>query len=511
MKWLNNIIGEIIEHHPEGEILIASGGSPSGTYHLGHLRELITADAVLVGLQQRGRKARHIYFADDLDGLRKIPVNVPSSYEKYLGKPLCDIPAPNNDGDSYAEYFLQGLINPADALDMEIDFIRSHNKYRAGFFVPAIEKALERNEAVRSILENVSGHKLGEEWSPIQINEDGYLKKRRFVGIDKSAKTVTYEDKDAKPQTISYAKGDVKLDWRIDWPARWWLLKVKVEPFGRDHATKGGSFDTGLALIKEVFDSTAPLPIPYDFVNLAGDTKKMSASKGTGLDAGGVVKILPPEIVRYFMLRYPPSKRLYFDPENGVSQLIDEFAALISNPMPTEEEKQLLSICIKQSQKRVVSRIPFSHLVASYQAARHDPGTTLEVMKRTEHAKVVDEDEDIIRNELIYINEWLNNWAPDELKFNVEENPNRLGALSTKHKAFLSKLADAIEKAPQDADGEWFHKAIYDLKDETGMEPKELFATLYQVLINKDAGPRAGYFLSILPREWLIKRLRLED
>jgi lysyl-tRNA synthetase class 1 len=71
-------------------------------------------------------------------------------------------------------------------------------------------------------------------------------------------------------------------------------------------------------------------------------------------------------------------------------------------------------------------------------------------------------------------------------------------------------LAKKVETAPADADGEWFHKAIYELKDSTNLAPKQLFSTLYKVLIDKDSGPRAGWFLSILPRDWLIKRLRLE-
>ena len=245
MQWLNKIVDEVVTRHPEGEILIESGGSPSGTHHLGHLRELATSDAVLLELRRRGRQARHIYYVDDLDALRKIPVNIPATYEEYLGKPLCDIPAPGDSDKSYADYFLQGLMDAAKALGMEIEFIRSHQKYRAGDFTEAIEKALDNIEPIRAALENISGHKLGDEWSPVQINESGYLKKRRFVSIDKAAKTVSYEDVGGQTQTIDYTKGDVKLDWRIDWPARWWMLKVFVEPFGRDHATKGGSYDTG--------------------------------------------------------------------------------------------------------------------------------------------------------------------------------------------------------------------------------------------------------------------------
>ncbi len=503
MQWLKKIVDDIEARHPDGEILIESGGSPSGTYHLGHLRELITSDAILQELRKRGRPARHIYYVDDLDGLRKIPVNIPNDYEKYLGKPLCDIPSPKDPSRSYADYFLQDLVDVSKTLHIDVEFVHTNEKYRAGFFVPAIELALEHAAEIRNVLENVSGHKLGEEWSPIQINEEGYLKKRRFISIDKTARTVSYEDKDGQKRSINYDKGDVKLDWRIDWPARWWLLKVDVEPFGRDHATKGGSFDTGAALMKEVFKASAPLPVPYDFVNLAGDTKKMSASKGTGLDAVGAVKVLPPEIVRFLMLRFPPSKRLYFDPENGVAQTIDEFAELMA-----DDPQNPILYFSRVGLEPVISRVPFSHLVASYQASLKNPDATLEILSRTGYQEVVGQNRQILLDELKYIDEWLKRWAPDDVKFELAKEPPK--GLAEPESSFLKTLADKIDQAPADADGEWFHKTIYDLREEVGLEPKQMFGALYTALIGKTSGPRAGWFLSILPRDWLVRRLRLE-
>ena len=395
MQWLNQIVDEIISAHPEGEILIESGSSPSGTYHLGHLRELITSDAILSELKRRNRAAKHIAYIDDLDALRKIPANIPPDYEKYLGQSLCDIPSPDPTSLSYADYFLKDLIDATKVLGMDVEFVYSHSKYRAGFFEKAIERALEHTREIREILENISGHKLGEDWSPIQINEDGYLKKRKFLSIDTAKKQISYEDKDGQAKTTGYTAGEVKLDWRIDWPARWWLLKVAVEPFGRDHATKGGSYETGAELSKQVFASESPLAVPYDFVNMVGDTKKMSASRGTGLDIAGVMQVLPPEIVRFFLLRYPPSKRLYFDPEN-ISQLIDEFAEL----MAKEPDSQLIYIC-RHGLEPIISRVPFSHLVASYQASLKDVDKTIELIRRTGYK--VDQNQEILKDELKYL------------------------------------------------------------------------------------------------------------
>ncbi len=510
MQWLNQLVDEIEKQHPDGEVLVQSGGSPSGAYHLGHLRELVTADAIMLELRRRGRKARHIYFSDDLDALRKIPVNIPADYEKYLGQSLCDIPAPDNSKKSYAEYFLQDLVDACKTLGIEVEFIHSHQKYRAGFFVPAVERSLERLDKAREALEVISGRKLDDEWSPIQVNEGGYLKKRPFVSLDAGQKTITFMNKDGKKQVTSYAKGEVKLDWRLDWPARWWLMEINVEPFGRDHATKGGSYDTGVQLMKDVFEAPAPLPVPYDFINMAGDTKKMSASKGTGLNASEGASIMPAEVIRYFILRSEPKKRLYFDPVEGVVQLMDEFAALSAKPDKTASEEQLLYVCTHGQGQQTVSRVPFSHLVASYQASLRDVAKTIDVIKRTEHAKVAEADADVIKRELAFIDAWLEKRAPDDVKFALVEGLSTVTDLNEVQKTFLKTLGERVAAAPKDADGEWFHKTVYDLKDSSGLAPKDMFAALYQVIIGKKSGPRAGYFLSILPRDWLIDRLQLK-
>ncbi|HCM52186.1 TPA: hypothetical protein DIS56_03605 [Candidatus Saccharibacteria bacterium] len=226
----------------------------------------------------------------------------------------------------------------------------------------------------------------------------------------------------------------------------------------------------------------------------------MSASAGTGISAVEVTQALPPEIVRYFMLRFPPAKRLYFDEQN-VAQLIDEFAELAAN----EPDSKLVQIAVGDSE-RVVSGVPFTHLVAAYQSSLKDPQKTLATVKRTSSEKV---DEVLVKKELKYIDGWLKNWAPDAIKFELRQTIDS-AEFSQAEKNFLKALADKITSAPPAAGGDWFHKAIYGLQGESGLEPKKIFEALYKALIGKTSGPRAGWFLSILPRDFLIRRLKLE-
>lgn len=510
MQWLNKIADEVERQHPSGELLVSSGVSPSGKYHVGTLREVLTADAVLMVLRKRGRSVRHIHFVDDLDGLRKVPAGVPAEFSQYLGIPVCDVPSPEEGEKSYADFYLKDFVSNVDTLGIDMEVVRSHEKYREGFFVPSIEASLQNLEGIRRCLEEISGRKLGEEWSPIQVNEDGYLKKRPFVSLDTTAKTLVYKDKEGAEQSISYAGGDVKLDWRIDWPARWWQLGVNAEPFGRDHATKGGSYDTGKAIVEEVLGGAAPVPVPYQFINRAGETKKMSKSAGNTVTISELLEILPPEIVRFFVLRYAADKQLFFDQTDGVIRIIDEYAELLAKTDKTEEDQLLLHLCTSTLSQNTISNVPFSHLVASYQAALGDADKTLDIIRRTEHGGIVDEQAETIKKELGYIKNWLAAWAPEDVKFSLRESIDDASDLNDLQKDFLTQLAEKISQAPEDADGEWFHKAIYDLKDATGLLPKEMFSTLYKVIIGKNSGPRAGWFLSILPRDWLVRRLKLE-
>ncbi|MGF7228960.1 MAG: lysine--tRNA ligase [Candidatus Saccharibacteria bacterium] len=509
MNWLNAIVDDAIRQHPDSEIIVSSGVSPSGKYHLGTLREILTAEVVMLELKRRGHQARHLHIVDDHDVFRKIPAGLPAEYEQYLGKPLCDVPSPAGEG-SYADYYLNDMLTAAEKLHLEMEVVRSNDNYKQGMFVPAIEKTMAHLDDIRRILAEVSGRQLDEQWSPIQVIEDGRLKNRPFKAIDVDQKIITYLDKDGQETEVSYAHGDVKLNWRLDWPARWWLLGVNVEPFGRDHATKGGSYDTGKVLVSEVFGATAPIPVPYNFINRTGETKKMSKSAGDTITASELLDLLPPEIVRYFIFRAAPDKLLFFDEGETLMHLFDDFAALLANPNNSDSDKQLVELCMHGVGQPTVSNIPFTHLVASYQASLRDAEQTITVIKRTEHAITAERDAEIIKRELRFIDAWLDKRAPEDVKFSLLDTLDST-QFNEAQQNFLRRLGAKAAEAPLDADGAWFHDAIYTLKDELGLAPKEMFATLYRVLIGKNSGPRAGWFLSMLPRTWLVNRLSLKS
>src|SRR6266498_135896 len=124
MQWLNEIVERTMAQYPSGEIIVSSGVSPSGKYHLGTLREILTAEGVMRELRRSGRTSRHLHIVDDHDVFRKVPVGLPEDFAQYLGKPLSDVPSPHGEG-TYADYYLSDMMQAAKKLHLEMEVIRS--------------------------------------------------------------------------------------------------------------------------------------------------------------------------------------------------------------------------------------------------------------------------------------------------------------------------------------------------------------------------------------------------
>ncbi len=510
--WLDQIVEDAIRAYPDGEILVSSGISPSASYHIGHFREALTADAIAWGLRQRGRKARHLHVVDNFDPLRKRYDFLPPEFDQYVGWPICLVPDPLGCHGSYAVHYTQEFEAAAARMGVEMEVIYSYeDQYLTGRMAPYIEQALAHMPEIRRTFKEVAHRDLPEDWAPIQILSDNKsFNEWRYVGIDTQAKTIRYRDADGKEGELPYDTGCVKLNWRLDWPARWALHGVMVEPFGKEHSTKGGSYDTGADFVREVFGAQPPLPLPYDTINLIGDTKKMSSSLGNLVTPAEALEIMPPEILRYFVLRSLPKRILYFDSGLGLYNLIDEFSKVedlvLAGEHPEFERAYLVATAIQG--ERTIARIAFSHLVSVYQAARLDASAALEILARTGYETIAKEQSEIISREFTFAANWLDKYAPDSVKFTVQTELPATELSDAQHK-FLDKLAATIE-TEGDLSGQGMHDAIYAASEVADLKPTLAFKALYRVILGQDSGPKAGWFLASLDAPWLVKRLRRE-
>lgn len=507
--WVDIVCDAIESKHPTGDLRVCSGISPSGPYHIGHTREVLTADAVLRGLIKRGRKVDHIHFVDDFDALRKRYPYLPERYEDEVGKPLYLVPAPDGKSESYADQYFGEYEKAIGQLGVEMTVVRIHQEYQKGTFSPYIAKSLEKRNEIASILETVSGRAVEEDWQPIQIldTSNNNLRSAKFIGFDKVSGKVNYLGSDGQEYQADINKGQVKLDWRVHWPAWWSIWGNQVEGFGREHATKGGSYDTGVEIAKQIFNIEAPYPVPYETINLKGETKKMSSSLGNLVSIKDALSVIPPEVLRYFTFKSRPERQLFFDTGLGLYNLMDEYAKTESETLAgnSPEFKEAWQISSLSGKDHVISTIPFSHLVSCYQAARGDTEEILALLNRSGHEKAVSTQITAIEKELVYLKKWLEDYAPENIKFEVLTTVPAI-VLNTVQKEFLNQLVEKLSTI--DFSAEVIHSTIYDVAVSSELGGKEAFTLIYRAFIGKDSGPRAGYFLSSLGKDFVMKRLK---
>ncbi len=310
---------DVIAQSVTGKQVIATGITPSGNIHIGNMREVVTADAVLKAIKDAGKEARLIYVADTFDPLRTVYPFLPDVYKKYVGWPISEILDPVGCCGSYAEHYLKPFLNSLEDLGIEPELFRADRMYKNGAYTAAVKLALEKRDIIAKIIGEVSGRKLPSEWSP--FNPLCGSCRRITAGIVLAhlpdISSVTYRCACGGEGIANYSKGEGKLAWRIDWAARWSMLGVTIEPFGKDHAVAGGSYDTGMRISKEVYEYEPPRPIPYGHIHLKGKGK-MSSSKGVTVTIKEMLDVVPPDVLRYMIIKTKPEKLIDFDPGLGL-------------------------------------------------------------------------------------------------------------------------------------------------------------------------------------------------
>lgn len=474
---------------------VASGITPSGAIHIGNMREVVTADAIYRALADKGADVRLIYIADTYDPLRKVYPFLSKDYESHVGKPLSEIPCPCGSHRSYAEHFLLPFIEALHALGIKPEVYRADELYREGKYVDAIKKALLNRDAIAKILSEVSGRELEAEWSPFNpiCNECGRLSATKVTGFDIENETIDYVCKCGSTGTVSM-KGGGKLTWRVDWPARWPIFKTTVEPFGKDHATAGGSYDTGKRISREIYNYEPPHPVVYEWIMLKGKGA-MHSSTGLAISINEMLEIVPPEVLRYLIIRQKPEKHIEFDPGLALLNLIDEYDRV---------EGDRRAYQLSQTDASKPTDIPFRHMVTAVQIA-DDRGFDylLTVLKRTSYDT---SDKAAIRQRASNARNWLEKYAPLFVKFKVQETlPPQVKSFTKEQKLALTILADELEHGMS---GQEIHDNMYKVAEEVGLDGKKIFETVYLALLGLKSGPRAGHFLASLEREFLVKRFK---
>ena len=467
----------------DGPHVVVTGISPSGNIH--NLREVLVAEAVANALRARGAEVRFVFHADTIDPLRKIAPGIPGSFTEYIGQSLSRVPDPEGCHESYAEHFLVPFEEALSEMGMDIEVVRSHELYENGVYAEVTREAIEHTDDLRGILQEVSGRKMPEHWSPfLPRTASGKLTGARVLEHVPEERRVVYVDEDGWEDGADYSRGEGKLGWRVELAARWKALGVTFEPFGKDHTSRGGSTETADRMAREVFDYPVPGRYEYEWISIKGKGA-MSSSKGIVLLPGDLLRIMPPDAIRKMMLGRDPSRAVELDLEGGFPRFMDEYRAEAGEPY-----------------------VPFTHLLTVAQTVGDDTEAAAEMLRRGGYGEAT-EDGDKLARDLRYARNWAAEWAPESMRLgllDLEESKEVAAGLDDEQRDYLREVS---ERLGPEMDGEDVQDVLYSTAIKRGLKPKRAFAAVYKVLLGRTSGPKAGPFIAGLSQDQVDERFSL--
>ena len=497
-----------LKKRPKDEVIFETGYGPSGLPHIGTFGEVARTTMVRHAfrvLTDDKINTRLIAFSDDMDGLRKVPDNVPNRdmMALHLGKPLSRVPDPFSN-----EYPSFGAANNArlraflDRFGFEYEFLSSTDCYMSGRFDAALLRVLERFDAIMDIMLPSLREERAQTYSPfLPISpRTGVVLQVPIVAHDAKAGTITYEDPDTRETVTTLVTGGrTKLQWKPDWAMRWVALGIDYEMAGKD-------LIDSVKLSGEIcraLGATPPEGFNYElFLDEKG--QKISKSKGNGLMIEEWLRYASPESLAVFMYREPKSaKRLYFD---VIPRHVDEYQQFLEAYQRQELKQQLSNpVWHIHSGKPPLPDMPISFsmlltLVSSSNAenaetlwgfiGRYRPGVTPQT-----HPKL-----DALVGYAIH---YFRDFVLPQKRFREPDAGER---------AALLDLRDALSQLPSDATAEQIQAVVYEIgrrepfldksgkgktKDGKPGVTLDWFNMLYQVLLGQEKGPRFGSFVAV--------------
>ena len=511
MFWCDQLIDKI-----EGPQTVNDSKTPSGRAHVGALRGPLIHDAIFRALKAKGVPVRYLFGVDDYDPVDEIPYGEREHFERYLGAPLCNVPPPpGSKATDMADHYISEFFSVFGELGIRPEFYRMRDIYRSGKFNEAIDAILRKKDVVRTIYKEVSGSERGPDWHPFQVicENCGRIGTTEVTAYD--GREVTYE---CKPDLVKWARGcghrgkmspfdgKGKLPWKLEWCAKWRTFPVTIEGAGQDHSTKGGSRDVAMACIRAIFGQPPPLNCPYDFFLVGG--AKMSSSKGIGVTSRGMADFLPPEILRFLLIRPPPRQPVNFEPsEVYIIKLFNEFdryhQRYFHDANAAAGDKRIYEL--SQVDPEPDHWLADFQLVAALSQMPHlDLAKELEKRKGSPFTDLERKHLDLRIRAARY---WVEHYATEEEKTRLQEAlPARAQELSAAQRAFLHTLAGQLSSAAWK--GDELQVAIFNAARLTPIDQPAAFKAIYRVLLDRENGPKAGNFLSFLDREFVVNRFR---
>jgi len=503
MHWADKIAQEIIASGKYKPYWVDDMKTPSGFAHIGSMLGPVIHSCIFRALKDAGADGIFTFVINDFDHADDIPDNLKEEFGKYLGMSLKMIPSPDPKYENIADYFAADFTNSLKSLGVEARIISSWELYHQGKFDGVIKMALDNSEKIQEIYHKVSGSQKKEKgWLPFQV----ICEKCKKLGTTRvyawDGKEVSYK---CEPNMVTWAQGcgyegkvspfggNGKLPWKVDWAAHWKVIGITIEGAGKDHASAGGSYDIAMAICKEVFKYPEPFRLPYEFILIGG--KKMSSSKGLGLKAHDLVKILPAEVARFLFVNADIKSQSNFDPDGtmAIPDLFDEY----DKAREEGSRSYVLSQIGEVSRKEKNLTVPRFRDVANYLS---------QGLAEDEIAEKMGGKSSILGERIKYAKVWLENYAPSEFRFEMTKSiPEAAQKLSDEQKKYLGKIIPLIDRVK---DGVELQVSLYELSKTLKVPAKDAFSAIYLSLIGKTHGPRAGVLILNLGTDKVTERLK---
>ena len=312
------------EGAPEkGYVLFETGYGPSGLPHIGTFGEVLRTTMVRRAFEVISDiPTKLICFSDDMDGMRKVPGNVPGqeALAEHLQKPLTSVPDPFGTHSSFGEHNNAMLRRFLDTFGFEYDFISATEFYKAGKFDETLKRAVERYDDIMKVMLKSLREERRQTYSiflPLHP-ETGRVLYVPMKEVNATDYTVTFDDEDGREWTLPVTGGNVKLQWKPDFGARWAALGVDFEMYGKDHSTNTPIYSR----ICEILGTPAPVTFNYELF-LDENGQKISKSSGNGISIDEWLSYASTESLSYFMFGKPKTaKRMHFD---VIPKAVDEY------------------------------------------------------------------------------------------------------------------------------------------------------------------------------------------
>jgi lysyl-tRNA synthetase class 1 len=482
----------------KNKIIFQTGYGPSGLPHIGTFAEVARTTMMINALNHiQGIETDLITFSDDMDGLRKVPDNIPNDeiLHKSLGKPLTSIPDPFNKFDSFGMHNNEKLKEFLNKFNFKFNFKSSTENYKSGKFNNSLIRVLEKYEEIMEIILPTLRSERKKTYCPFLpiCPTTGKVLEIALLEMNKKNGTIIFDNNGKKLET-QIINGNCKLQWKVDWAMRWFTFDVDFEMYGKD-LTESAILSNRIC---KTLGKKPPNGFAYElFLDEKGE--KISKSKGNGITIDQWLRYASPQSLSLYMYQNPTrAKKLYSD---VVPKAVDEYLSLIETFPKQDIKEQLLNPVWhvhngKPPNEKIV--MTFSMLLNLVGSSNAENKEILWKFIQRFHPDIKPENFTVLDE--------LTEYAINYFRDKVEPN-KKYKAPNESEKQALINLAKNLTSVLQDAKPEDIQTVVYSTGKENGYEKKlrEWFILIYEVLFGSKDGPRMGFFISFFGVKETIK------